>query len=54
MYTYEGLRRQRRQVSGFEASMVYKVSSRTARVKQTKRVSKSKKEKKESQCNVYK
>lgn len=45
MYTSEGLRRQRRQISGFKASMTYKVSSRTARAKQTNHVSKSKKEK---------
>lgn len=50
MYTSEGLRRQRKQISGFKARMVYKVSSGTARAKQTKRVSKSKKEKKKAKA----
>lgn len=50
MYTSEGLRRQRKQISGFKASMVYKASSGTARAKQTKRVSKPKKEKKKAKA----
>jgi hypothetical protein len=39
-----------RRISEFEASLVYKVSSRTARATQRNPVSKSKKKKKTSQC----